>query len=73
MESPSVEVRGRFGCSRVVGASRYGVQAVEEYSTGAREALYEISGRSPRRFVTDEAILHALDSLDEVEHLEGIV
>ena len=73
MESPSVEVRERLGCSGMIGTSRYGVLAIEEHSAGAREALHEISGRSPRPLVTDEEILHGLDSLDEVEYLEGVV
>ena len=61
MESPSVEVRERLGCS-MVGSSRYRVQSVEEHSAGARKALHEISSGPPRPLVTDEEILHGQSS-----------
>ena len=53
----------------MVGSSRYRVQSVEEHSAGARKALHEISSGPPRPLVTDEEILHGLDSLDKVEYL----
>ena len=73
MESPSAKVSARIGFSGKIGTSRYRVQAVEEHSAGARKALHEISSGPPRPLVTDEEILHGLDSLNEVEHLQGIV